>query len=82
MTKPKTKIVVGEIFNTGFGYIRIDGKRVFMDVEAFEGLKTDMELVLNHYYLRKKGYKISKPSVGETRAGAMNPETKHVKEDK
>lgn len=64
--RPKTKIEVGHIFNTGVGYIRLRDKegeskeRVFLSVRELVDLKDDLELVLNHYYLRNAGYRITK----------------------
>lgn len=56
----KPKIEVGYIYGNGEGYIRIDGKRVFLNVRELQDLKADFELVLNHYYLRNAGYRITK----------------------
>ncbi len=58
--KEEEKIEVGYIHNDGVGYLRIGGKRVYIDIRAFEDLKGNIELVLNHYYLRKMGYKIKR----------------------
>ena len=58
--KEKKKIEVGYIYDTGTGYVRVGDERIYLDIRGFEDLQADLAIVLNHYFLRKKGYKISK----------------------
>lgn len=62
----KTKIEVGYIYEGGKGFIRLydengeTKERVFLNIRELQDIKDDLELVLNHYYLRNKGYRITK----------------------